>query len=74
MLPRHSTYSRGYDDHFKFTTSQKGRPMILASGYKFGIHRVRSPKTYWYCHNASQGCHAIIHTLADMTIIKCYNI
>lgn len=58
----------------QMTTSQKGRPMIVVGGYRFGIHRVRHPKTYWYCHCASQGCHAIIHTLDDMTIIKCYNV
>ncbi|KOB65076.1 Modifier of mdg4 [Operophtera brumata] len=57
------------------TTSIRGNPIIVIAGYRFNRHRIRGVKTYWKCSTHLQrGCRAVIHTLADMTVIKCINI
>ncbi|KOB72184.1 Uncharacterized protein OBRU01_07789, partial [Operophtera brumata] len=55
-------------------TSKQGHPVIFMSGYKFGIKRIYSKKTHWQCTRRSLSCLAKIHTLKDMTVVKCYNI
>lgn len=57
-----------------FTTSTKGRTIIVASGYRFRKKRVYGAKTHWVCStHHDKRCHAVIHALEDMTIVKCYN-
>ncbi|KOB72840.1 Modifier of mdg4 [Operophtera brumata] len=57
------------------TTSQRGRPIILVSGYRFSKHQVRGAKFHWKCStHAKLGCRAILHTLEDMSIVKCHNV
>ncbi|KOB67177.1 Modifier of mdg4 [Operophtera brumata] len=57
------------------TTSQKGRQLLLVSGYRFNRQGGRSNKVYWKCStHAQRGCRAVIHTLADMTVVKCMNV
>ncbi|KOB65073.1 Modifier of mdg4 [Operophtera brumata] len=57
------------------TTSQKGRQLLLVSGYRFNRQGGRRSKMYWKCSTHMQrGCRAVIHTLEDMTIVKCMNV
>ncbi|KOB67179.1 Modifier of mdg4 [Operophtera brumata] len=58
----------------KFAISEKGRALIIVAGYRFFKYRTSGSKIYWGCltHN-THGCRAVIHTLHDMTILKCHN-
>ncbi|KOB65077.1 Modifier of mdg4 [Operophtera brumata] len=57
------------------TTSQKGRHLLLVSGYRFSKQQVCGKKIHWKCSTHQQhGCRAVIHTLEDMTVIKCNNV
>ncbi|KOA95837.1 Modifier of mdg4, partial [Operophtera brumata] len=45
------------------------------SGYRLNKHKSRGAKIYWKCStHLKQGCRAVIHTLEDMTVIKCNNV
>lgn len=54
--------------------SNKGRPIIVIDGYKFNKNQVSGRKIHWRCITYKRGCRAVLHTLEDMTIIKCYNV
>ncbi|KOB70603.1 Modifier of mdg4 [Operophtera brumata] len=59
----------------KFSSSLKNRPIIIVSGYRFNILKSHGVKTYWRCStHLKRGCRAVLHTLEDTTIIKCYNV
>lgn len=57
-----------------YTISKQGKPNIVLSGYRFCKKQVQGPKTHWQCTHTHRGCRALLHTLEDMTMIKCYNI
>lgn len=57
------------------STSRRGRPLIIVAGYKFHKTRSHGAKTYWNCTtDFHRGCRAVVHTLIDMTVIKCHNV
>uniref|UniRef100_A0A2H1VGL7 SFRICE_004206 n=1 Tax=Spodoptera frugiperda TaxID=7108 RepID=A0A2H1VGL7_SPOFR len=45
-------------------TSQRGAPILIVDGYRYSRHRVRGPKTRWYCSSHhKKGCKAALHTI-----------
>ncbi|KOB70601.1 Uncharacterized protein OBRU01_15197 [Operophtera brumata] len=58
-----------------FTNTQQGGTIIVLSGNKFYKYRTSGPKIHWKCSRGyKHGCRAVIHTLQDMTVIKCHNV
>lgn len=57
----------------QLTTSKQGKPNIVMAGYRFCKKQVLGLKTHWQCAT-NRGCHAVLHTLDDMTLIKVHNV
>ncbi|KOB70195.1 Uncharacterized protein OBRU01_15714 [Operophtera brumata] len=69
-MAMHATHKPRLRCEFTMTTSVRGRPIILMTGYRFSKHQVRGAKTHWKCStHARRGCRAVLHTLEDMTMI-----
>lgn len=57
-------------------TSQRGAPILIVDGYRYSRHRVRGPKTRWYCSSHhKKGCKAALHTIGGEIVKKyeCHN-
>ena len=74
----YSLYYANMSTSVQFTTTAKGRPLMVLDGYSYIRDRQTDEKTYWDCENHKNfNCHYRIHTCNFMTnaahanILKC---